>query len=68
MSIFAPKLNQVTLTCDIDDSDELVFEVQDGELWGLVPYAEFFVRIPAEQLPPLIKLLTEFAQSKGVTL
>jgi hypothetical protein len=58
---------QVTLTCDIDDSDELVFEVQDGELWAIVPYAEFFVRIPAEQLPPLIKLLTEFASSKGIT-
>ena len=59
---------QVTLTCDIDNSDELVFEVQDGELWALVPYAEFFIRVSAEQLPPLIKLLTQFAISKGVTL
>lgn len=57
---------EVTLTCDIDNKDNLDFQIQDDELWICVMGTNFSVRATAEQLPPLIKLLTEFAQFKGV--
>ncbi len=59
---------QVTLTCSINPEDRVDFQVEDGELWCEIHDYEYFIQVREDQLPALIKLLTDYAIFKGVTL
>jgi len=48
--------------------DKVTFEILDDELWVRYNHIDDSVRVHPKNLPTVIRLLTEFAISKGVTL